>query len=129
MKNFLLKVKVFLIKLFAAVEKYLPIGIEVVNRFKKFIDSHEADLLTALIPGTLDDAVKVWLRLNLQKIIDSFGGVQTILNLPKPAQNQIYLGIAAKINQELSNDIGKESITLPQAIVATQAKYNEKDFA
>ena len=121
----LLKIKAFIAKLFETVKEYLPVGIDVTNRFKKFIDSPYADMITALIPGTLDDAAKVWLRANLQAIIDSFGGIQTIISLPKPAKNQVFLGIAATINHGLTNEVGKESLTYPQSVLATQYKYNE----
>jgi hypothetical protein len=125
MKALLLKIKSLIIKLFASAEAFLPIGIDVVNRFKKWIDSPGADLLTALIPGTLDDAVKIWLRQWLPVILKDFGDVQTIISLPKAAKNQVLLGIASTINQGLINNLTKESVTYSQTMIATETKYNE----
>jgi len=43
------------------VEK-ITIGIRIVQLFKKFIESPTADLVTAIIPGDLDDKIKEHLR-------------------------------------------------------------------
>lgn len=126
MKALLLKIKAFIVKLFATVEDFLPIGIEVVNRIKTFIDSPAADIITAIIPGTVDDEVKVWLRQWLPVILNNFGGLETIIKLPHAAKNQIYLGIASEINQELTNHMsGREVLTYAKSVLATHYKYNE----
>lgn len=125
MKALLLKIKLFIMKLFASVETFIPIGIEVVNKLKIFIDSPTADIITAIIPGTVDDNVKIWLRAWLPIILGKFGGLETIIKLPVDAQNFIYLGIATEINKGIVNDLTKETLSLPQAVIATQYKHDE----
>lgn len=126
MKALLLKIKNFIVKLFASVETYLPIGIEVANKIKTFIDSPTADIITAIIPGTVDDTVKLWLRQWLPVILNNFGGIETIIKLTHAARNQVYLGIASEINQKLTNQMaGQEILTYAQSVLATQYKYNE----
>jgi hypothetical protein len=125
MKSLLLKIKLFILSLLVKAEVYIPIGISVVNKIKTFIDSPAADIITAIIPGTLDDAVKVWLRQYLPVILKDFGDIETIIHMTPAARNQVYLGIAANINMGLTNALSKESITLAQSVLATQYTYNE----
>lgn len=46
----------------AIIEKYITPSIEVVENIKLFIDSPVADLLTAVIPGGIDDMLKDKIR-------------------------------------------------------------------
>lgn len=48
------------------IKEKLNIVIRIVEAFKKFVDSPTADLITALIPGDIDDKVKEWLRERLK---------------------------------------------------------------
>jgi len=125
MKALLSKIKSFIVKLFATVEVYLPIGIDIVNKLKKFIDSPTADIITAIIPGTVDDAVKIWLRQYLPEILKKFGELETIIKLPDAALNQVYLGIATEINKGLINDLTNEKVSFSKTLIATQDKYDE----
>jgi len=125
MKALLAKIKLFIVKLFASVETFLPVGIDVVNKLKKFIDSPTADIITAIIPGTVDDAVKIWLRQYLPEILKKFGDLETIIKLPDAALNQVYLGIATDINTGLINDLTNERVTFSKTLIATQDKYDE----
>jgi hypothetical protein len=47
----------------------IHIGVVVTENVKKFTDSSTADILTAIIPGELDDEIKIKLRANLPKIL------------------------------------------------------------
>src|SRR4051794_13514902 len=47
----------------------IHIGVVVTENVKKFVDSGDADILTAIIPGDLDEAVKNRLRANLPGIL------------------------------------------------------------
>jgi hypothetical protein len=51
------------------VRKYVLPGIETVENFKKLLDSSVIDVLTAIIPGDLDDAIKRKLRQILPEIL------------------------------------------------------------
>lgn len=48
------------------VKEKLNIVIRVVNLFKQFVDSPTADIITAIIPGDVDDKIKEWLRERLK---------------------------------------------------------------
>jgi hypothetical protein len=47
----------------------IPAAIAVTNQWKAFIDSPVADLVTALIPGNVDDAIKNKLREKLPAVL------------------------------------------------------------
>ncbi len=53
----------------AAAEKYIPIGIEVVEQLKLVMDSPLTPLLTMLIPGTLDDAIAAKVKRLLPEVL------------------------------------------------------------
>jgi len=48
----------------AELKTAIHIGVEVTEKIKTFVDSPAADILTAIIPGDIDDEVKNWLRAN-----------------------------------------------------------------
>lgn len=60
-------------QLFSKVEKYIDQyinpSVEMVQNFKKFVDSPMADLITAIIPGQLDDVIKFKMRVALPVIL------------------------------------------------------------
>lgn len=70
------------------------VGVLVVQKLKEFIDSPVADMITAIIPSTVDDEIKNWLRLVLPKILEQYGNVTKD---PKTFHN-----IATDINKELT---------------------------
>jgi len=47
----------------------IHIGVVVTENVKNFVDSGNADILTAIIPGEVDDLIKARLRANLPKIL------------------------------------------------------------
>jgi hypothetical protein len=47
----------------------IHIGVLVTDSLKSFIDSPAADILTAIIPGDVDDHIKNWLRAELPNIL------------------------------------------------------------
>lgn len=46
------------------------ITISIVERLKSIVDGPGADFITSLIPGDLDDKLKLWLRANLPVILE-----------------------------------------------------------
>lgn len=91
------------------VKEKISVGIRVVELLKKFVDSPTADLVTAIIPGDLDDNVKVWLRNFLPKLDN--------LNID-PNNNAHKLNVATAINQELTG------LPFDQTVLTTQVVYN-----
>jgi hypothetical protein len=65
-------------------EDILPKAIEVVNNFKTFDTNHPEviDVLTAIIPGTWDDAIKAKLRSSLPQILAQMQIIKDDINLP-----------------------------------------------
>lgn len=45
------------------------LGVLVTENIKNFVDSPVADVLTAIIPGDIDDEIKNWLRAKLPTIL------------------------------------------------------------
>lgn len=65
-------------------QKWLPIGIQFTNNFKKFADSPTADFLTAVIPGKIDDAAKMLIRENAPMILKKLYRWNNIVNINDP---------------------------------------------
>lgn len=80
----LLKFKAWLVKTFISVKKELkiiiPIAIEIVNGVKTFVDSSGVDFLTSVIPSTVDDQIKTFLRNVLPIIIKGLHKWESIIN-------------------------------------------------
>lgn len=81
-------------------KKLLPIAIAVGENIKKVIDSPVADVLTALIPGNVDDVIKLKLRGFLPKLLLELHMVEAIANIED--ENERLNAILAKI--KLSSD-------------------------
>jgi len=141
MKKFLSKIKIFLKRIVNKVKEILPIGIDVANAIKKFIDSPACDVLTMIIPGTYDDnAVRLlrkYIPLTLFELEDceEFLGLSDneklrmiilkINSYSKAKRNLTYLGIASTLNMHLSNG----QMTKPESIISTQAYYENPEIA
>lgn len=145
MKEFIKKVKTKVLQLFGKLTKtakeVIPIGIEIVNAFKKITDSKYADIFVEITPTKLDDTGLIIVRKiipKILKVLDEWNVVfegqsdeeilkNSILKInsySNTKKNLIYLGIAASINAELSNGTLSQS----ESILATQAAYNEPDL-
>jgi hypothetical protein len=88
-------------------EKVL-IAIKIVDNLKKFVDSEEADRLTAVIPGELDDALKDFLR----KILKDYKISEYDLNFASHAHTT-----ATIITQELTG------LSFGQSALTTEVAY------
>mgnify|MGYP001278526459 CR=1 FL=1 len=69
LKKFTTWIVSFLKKVDDQLKIILPIGISVVEKIKTFVDSPTADIVTAIIPGEVDDNIKTLLRSILPKIL------------------------------------------------------------
>lgn len=85
-------------------KKLLPIVITVVQNIKNFVDSPVADVITALIPGDLDDQIRGKLQAFLPKILLELSMLNTCQALPDTnSQLQCILQ-----NLKLSSDSTKD---------------------
>jgi hypothetical protein len=78
------------------------IGVAVTENIKTFVDSPAADVLTAIIPGGLDDNIKTWLRAKLPAILTELKLTDGCAGLADP--NAITL-CAVKVLQGLDGDL------------------------
>lgn len=140
----LLKIKLFIVKLFATVRReakeIIPIGIKIVDEIKKFVDSPTADFLTSVIPGTIDDGIKATLRNVLPGILKGLRKWESIANiadeneqlkaimeefttLSKVERDALKLQAATEINAYLLPDV-----TLPDVKIMTLAGYHHPEL-
>jgi hypothetical protein len=66
----------------------IHIGVIVTEAIKTFVDSPEADVLTAIIPGSIDDDIKNLLRAKLPAILTELKLADSCGSLTDPAQIQ-----------------------------------------
>lgn len=105
-----------------AIHEFIPKAIEIVNNIKKFDDTHPefADILTAIIPGTWDDALKEKARVVIPRILvqmqvistDQSGEslddfikltVEKILSLDKQSRGYKWFELASRIAVDFAN--------------------------
>jgi hypothetical protein len=79
----------------------IHIGVAVVDNMKSFVDSPIADVITALIPGDVDDKVKDALRKYLPKIVIEMKLAEQCAGLTDP--NEI-VACAIKTLQQIGGD-------------------------
>lgn len=106
LKSFLAKIWSTIKSLFDGMESELKtaiyISVLIVENIKKFIDSPGADILTALIPGDIDDKIKDLLRDKLPVILTELKLADNCLELTD--QNEIT-ACAIKTLQGLSDNV------------------------
>lgn len=129
--NFLRTIKKLFISLTAEVKKQMPEIIQIVNNIKTFVDSPGCDVLTTIIPGTIDDTVKVLLRKYLPDLLKALNTSNDIANLPTlndqlkaiineiqlspdAARDILYHGIASKLTETITGQTWDESILIAQ---------------
>lgn len=84
----------------------IHIGVIIVDKMKTFVESGTADVLTAIIPGTLDDKIKDRLREYLPKILIEMKLAESCTGLSDP--NEI-VACAIKTLQQINGDWVSES--------------------
>jgi hypothetical protein len=80
----------------------IHIGVQVTQNIKNFVDSPAADVLTAIIPGDIDDEIKNWLRAKLPAILTELKLADSCSGLTDPAA---ITQCAIKVLQGLDADI------------------------
>jgi hypothetical protein len=134
LKNLFSKIKNFVINFFTKADKttkkFISIGIKIVDAIKKFVDSDIADVITALIPGDLDNSLQLFLQkvtpsilINLRKWESIVGTedentklkliIDEIKNMNKVDRDGIKLEIATQINAAVLGFVDSTTESLP----------------
>ena len=103
------------------------IGVAVTEAVKAFVDSPAADVLTAIIPGDLDDELKDLLRAKLPGILAELKLADSCSGLTDPSQ---ITACAVKVLQGLDGDISSaflHSLSILIAQVAADGKLTWSD--
>lgn len=109
------------------VKTAIHIGVIVTEAIKNFVDSPEADILTAIIPGSIDDDIKNLLRAKLPAILTELKLADSCSGLTDPAQ---ITACAIKVLQGLDGDIKNaflHNISILVAQVAANGKLTWSD--
>lgn len=105
----------------------INIGVIVTQNIKSFVDSPAADILTAIIPGELDDDLKILLRAKLPEILTELKLADSCGSLTDPAE---ITACAVKVLQALDGDISSSflhSLSILVAEVASDGKLTWSD--
>jgi hypothetical protein len=90
LKSLLKKILNSIKKLFtdipAELKSAIHIGVVIAENVKLFIDSPAADVLTAIIPGSIDDKIKDLLRSKLPLILSELKLVDNCVGITDPVQ-------------------------------------------
>jgi len=78
------------------------IGVIVTENIKNFVDSPVADILTAIIPGDIDDDIKTWLRAKLPEVLTELKLADSSSGLTDSTQ---ITACAVKVIQGLAGDV------------------------
>ncbi len=133
MKKMIKKILVFIKRLFSGInpvlQKAVSIGVEVTEAIKNFdtTNPYVGDIITTLIPGTVDDLIKMKLREMLPKIVVQLKLVKETQGLKDP--DQIMLA-AVKIIKQLDGDYKSaflHNLSIIVAKVAADGKLSWSD--
>lgn len=129
--SFLSKIWAHIKKVFEGLPSELKsaihIGVVVTDNIKNFIESPGADILTAIIPGEVDDDIKVWLRAKLPSILVELKLADSCSGLTDPAD---ITTCAVKVLQGLTGDIKSaflHNLSILVAQVAADGKLSWSD--
>src|ERR1700744_5421237 len=86
----------------AELKTAIHIGVIVTENIKTFVDSPAADVLTAIIPGDVDNKIKNWLRAKLPAILTELKLADSCGSLTDPAA---ITDCAVKVLQGLDGDV------------------------
>jgi hypothetical protein len=148
-KKFLLKVKLFLLNLFDRTHriaaKVVPAAVDVVELLKYFMDSPADEILTALIPGGIDDVIAAQIKKFLPEILvklkiasecatltDREAIIQCAIKhlqaYSPDARHAMYLNIASLLAHNLSKDSnGGEKLSWSEVVHLVQFYYTNKN--
>lgn len=102
-------------------KKAIHIGVTVVEKMKTAVDSPDADIITAIIPGDIDDAIKEKLRDALPKILAELLLAQDCSNLTNSAD---IVKCAIQTLQEIEGDFKSAFLHDLSILIAQVASDN-----
>ena len=133
LKSFLSKLWADIKNLFDGIPSELNtaihIGVVVTEGLKTFVDSPAVDVLTAIIPGDIDDDLKNLLRAKLPQILAELKLADSCSGLTDPSQ---ITSCALKVLQGLDGDVSSaflHSLSILIAQVAADGKLTWSDGA
>lgn len=91
----------FFTKLEPATKTLVKVAKEVVNNMKLIDESHIGDVLTALIPGNVDDKILAKLREAIPKAVDAIAIAEEFTNITDPNEKLRY--VLSKVNSATTN--------------------------
>jgi len=128
-------IKGLISKVSPEVKSVVEIGIKLVENIKKYSDSGVVDVLTAIIPGDVDDKIVATIRLYLPKLLASLQGLEEALDdesmkeyieqinsLEEDAKAILTHGIASAVNRAISDDLG----SMGQAFITTEVVFKSE---
>lgn len=105
----------------------IHIGVTVVDAMKTVLDSGVTDVLTAIIPGDIDDKVKDWLRAKIPTILIELKLADQCAGLTDPNEiTACALGVLQKIDGDVKNAFF-HSLSVMIAQVAADGKLTWSD--
>lgn len=128
-----MSLKIFLAKIFSGIKKFfakipkplkdaIALAVIIVDKIKIVVDSPVADIITAIIPGDLDDKIKLALRAALPRILIDLRLANNCGSLTDP--NEI-LKCALDTLKAVSGDI-KSQILADLAVMIAQVASDGK---
>jgi hypothetical protein len=105
----------------------IHIGVAVTQNIKTFVDSPAADVLTAIIPGDIDDEIKNWLHAKLPEILTELKLADSCSALTDPAA---ITACAIKVLQGLDGNVQSaffHNLSILVAKVAADGKLTWSD--
>jgi hypothetical protein len=105
----------------------IHIGVEVTENIKNFVDSPAADILTAIIPGDIDDEIKTLLRAKLPGLLAELKLADSCSGLTDPGQ---ITACAVKVLQGLDGDLKSaflHNLSVFVAQIASKGKLTWSD--
>ena len=131
LQSFLTKIWTEIKSLFEGIPSELKtaihIGVTVTQNIKTLVDSPVADVLTAIIPGDIDDEIKNWLHAKLPEILTELKLADSCSGLTDPAA---ITQCAVKVLQGLDADVQApflHSLSVLIAQVAADGKLTWSD--
>jgi hypothetical protein len=104
----------------------IHVGVVVTENIKNFVDSPAADVLTALIPGDVDDELKDLLRAKLPTILAELKLADSCGSLTDPAQ---ITACAIKVLQGLDGDVQSAFLHNLSVLIAQVAANGKLTWA
>jgi len=105
----------------------IHIGVEVAESIKTFVDSPAVDVLTAIIPGDIDDEIKTLLRAKLPDILTELKLADSCAGLTDPSQ---ITACAINVLQGLDGDLKSaflHNLSVFVAQIASKGKLTWSD--